>query len=67
MKSMKFMLFAVAAIATASCAKEIAPETPETGAQGLISMTFTAGTEEIESKGISVDHGHLPDRQRRSR
>ena len=50
MKKMKFMLFAVAAIAAASCAKEIAPETPQAGVQGLIPMTFTAGTEDIESK-----------------
>ena len=50
MKKMKFMLFAVAAIAAASCAKEIAPETPQTGVQGLIPMTFTAGAEDVESR-----------------
>ena len=49
MKKMKFMLFAVAAIAAASCAKEIAPETPQTGVQGLIPMTFTAGAEAADT------------------
>ena len=48
MKKINFMLFAVAAIAAASCAKEIAPENPQNGNNPeveLISMTFTAGAE----------------------
>lgn len=50
MKNMKLMLFAVAAIAATSCAKEIAPEKPQTGMPELIPMTFTAGAEDVESK-----------------
>ena len=52
MKTIKFMLSAVAAIAAVSCAKEITPENiqnnnPEVG---LIPMTFTAGAEEADTK-----------------
>ena len=57
MKKMKFMLFAVAAIAAASCAKEIAPETPQNGTEGLIPMTFTAGTDNVESKVALQENG----------
>ena len=53
MKKMKFMLFAVAAIATASCAKEISPENNQNGNApelNLIPMTFTAGAEDADTK-----------------
>lgn len=47
MKKMRFVLFAVAAMAAASCAKELAPENGKenTPAANLVPMTFTAGTE----------------------
>ena len=52
MKKMKFMLFAAAIVAAASCAKEIAPEnnSGNTSDLNLIPMTFTAGTEDVDSK-----------------
>lgn len=53
MKKMKFMLFAVAAIAAASCAKEIVPENNENGnvpEVNLIPMTFAAGAEDADTK-----------------
>lgn len=43
MKRMKFMLYAVAAIATVSCVKEFAPES--TSDAVLVPMTFTAANE----------------------
>lgn len=51
MKKMKFILFAVAAIATVSCAKEFTPEKSEnnTSEINLIPMTFTAGAESAGS------------------
>jgi len=53
MKKMKFMLFAVAAMAAASCAKEIVPENNENGnvpEVNLIPMTFAAGAEDADTK-----------------
>ena len=64
MKKFKFMLFAVAAIAAASCAKEIAPENTQTGNDlnvELIPMSFTAGSEatraEINEQAIHWQAG----------
>ena len=53
MKKMKFMLFAVAAIAAASCAKEITPENATNSGStelNLIPMIFTAGAEDADTK-----------------
>lgn len=53
MKKINFMLFAVAAIAAASCAKEITPENPQNGNNPevkLVPMTFSAGGEKVDAK-----------------
>lgn len=53
MKKMKFMLYAAAVVAAASCAKEMTPEnnTAENiPGLNLTPMTFTAGADEVESK-----------------
>ena len=63
MKKFKFILFAVAAIAAASCAKNIIPDSTQnnTANLNLIPMTFTAGAEatgnpdsEIQPAAIST-------------
>lgn len=59
MKKMRFMLFAVAAMAAASCAKEIAPETGNTTTPqvNLVPMTFTAGAEDAGTKVALQENG----------
>ena len=59
MKKMRFMLFAVAAMAAASCAKEIAPEAgnASTPQVNLVPMTFTAGAEDAGTKVAIQEDG----------
>ena len=60
MKKIKFMLFAVAAMAAASCAKEIVPENNENGNApelSLIPMTFTAGADDAGTKVVLQEDG----------
>lgn len=58
MKNMKFMLLAVAAMAAASCAKEIAPESEDATPQvNLVPMTFTAGAEDAGTKVTIQEDG----------
>lgn len=54
-KTIRFMLYAVAAIATVSCAEEIAPENSQdrnNAGLNLIPMTFTAGAEDADTKVV---------------
>ena len=63
MKKMKFMLFAVAAIAAASCAKDITPEnTQDTPKFNLIPMTFTAGAEGTGAEDNSIKPANVSTR-----
>lgn len=50
MKRMKFMLYAVAAIATVSCIKEVAPEASSDAV--LVPMTFSASSEDADTKVV---------------
>lgn len=49
-KTIRFMLYAAVAAATVSCAEEIAPEKDYNNSTELIPMTFSAGSEEVDSK-----------------
>lgn len=54
-KTIRFMLYAVAAIATVSCAEEIIPENTQEGNASeldLIHMTFSAGAEDTDTKVV---------------
>lgn len=52
MKAIKFFLFAVVAMATISCTKEIAPDTNETQNHNLTKITLNADSESCESDEI---------------
>lgn len=54
-KTMKFALLAVAAMAAASCAKEVLPETNETPEVELVPMTFTANADEGTDTKVFYD------------
>ena len=56
MKTMKFMLFAVAAMAAAACAKEVAPEVSAPAEVNYVEMEFSSALETTKTalNGSSV-------------
>lgn len=55
MKNMKYILIAVAAMASAACAKEITPEPEQTPEVNLVPMTFTASADDGQDTKVFYD------------
>lgn len=55
MKNMKYILIAVAAMASAACAKEITPEPEQNPEVNLVPMTFTASADDDQDTKVFYD------------